>query len=34
MTELTEATEAILRFYRDIEASAQDWNGEESVRPL
>lgn len=34
MTELTEATDAILGFYRDIEESAKDWNGEDPLRPL
>lgn len=34
MTELTEATEAILTFYRDIEGSAKNWDGENPIRPL
>lgn len=34
MTELTEATDAILNFYRDIEDSAKGWDGKDPLRPL
>lgn len=34
MTELTEATEAILTFYADIEKSAEGWDGSDPIRPL
>lgn len=34
MTELTEATDAILNFYRDIEESAKAWDGKDPLRPL
>ncbi len=34
MTELTEATDAILDFYRDIEESAKAWDGTDPLRPL
>ena len=34
MTELTEGTDAILTFYRDVEESARDWDGKDPIRPL
>lgn len=34
MTELTEGTDAILTFYRDIEEIARNWDGSDPIRPL